>query len=131
MGLFDLFKKKTKKDYSSFEGNIYDLRSYEEKRIAENSDQSLRNDLEDFAEEILGALIRGDFDQYDPSKIVYWDKSDNCAKGLLRDKAKSIGNLNDLQRVYYRVVHLANERRVNIVERYISVLFDGIDGWMD
>jgi len=131
MGLFNFFKKKPKEDYSSFKGNRIDLRSDEEKRIEENSDQPLRNDLEVYVEEILGAFIRNEFDQYDQSKIVYWDKSSSSVKGQLRDKAERIGNFRDLQQVYYRVVHLAWKNRVNIAERYISILFDGIDGWMD
>ena len=129
MGWFG--KKKSNESYSSFEENSYDFRSDEEKRIEKNASQPLSRDLEAYVEDILGAFARDEFDQYDQSKIVYWDKSDNSLKGPLRKKAENIGNLKDLQRVYYRVVHLARDRRMNIVERYMSVLFDRIDGWMD
>jgi hypothetical protein len=87
--------------------------------------------LEAYAEEILGAYIRNEFEQYDQSKIVYWDKSSSSVKGQLRDKAERIENFRDLLLVFYRVRYLARKNGMNIYERYMSVLFDKIAGWMD
>jgi len=128
------FSKKNKKDSSQNESgrNVYDLRSASEKQIENSAKNPLQPDLEKFAEEILNAFEQGYFDDdsRNSSNPVYWD-ADYKLKGALRDKAERINVLAHLQQVYYRVSFLAQNRGINIVERCISVLFDGIADWMD
>lgn len=120
------FRKKEK------EKVVYDFRPASEDDIEEKAKIALEPRLEEYAKEILKAFEQGYFDDgsRDSSNPVYWNKQFDL-KGPLRDKAEKIGNLKHLQSVYYRVIFLAQERGMKIVNRCMSVLFCDIDGWMD
>jgi len=130
MGFFKkLFGGKTE---AKADGNSFDHRSNEEKQIERNARNILSRELETYADELLGALERGEFDKKagDMTGEVYWTKDHNL-EGPLREKAKKIGNMQDLLRVYYRAQYLAVDRGIDFYGRNLSVLFDGIGGWKD
>ena len=93
--------------------------------------QPLDANLEGYAKELLNAYAQQLFgnDSGDRSKPVYWEN--DCLKGPLREKAEEIDSEQGLQQVYQRVMSLAQERDMSISGRYMSILFEGIDGWRD
>jgi len=119
-----------------FGGKAKDFRSAEEKKIEKNACNPLSPRYEGYAEELLSAFEQKAFGKFtEGQRNLNWldvDIEKTMETGTLREKAALLGTSKDkLQKIYYRVIYLANERGIVVEGRRISVLFDGIAGWMD